>query len=317
MTEPIGEWALRELFQKVSNWGRWGDDDQLGTLNLIGPAERVRGAHMVVAGDSVSLSRHVEVISPAQAVDDHGQWGQAAQLALDNNGDGVPEAGFGVTSDRFAVTVHGATQTHLDALCHIFFDGRMYNNRSASEVPATGSLFNDIVCLATGISTRGVLLDIPALRGDYVRPETPVRIDELVEAERLGGTAVEPGDAVAIRLGRQLRWDAEGGQQCEERTGDTALQGLHPECLSWFRERDVSLIVSDNGTDVTPPRYGLMLPIHIGALVFLGCPLIDNADLEPLARLSSAHNRNAFQFTVAPIPIPGATGSLVNPIATF
>lgn len=316
MADSTDEQMLRALFDQISNWGRWGSDDQLGTLNLIGPAQRLRGARCVVSGDSISMSRRVDVTAPSHA-QEAVEWGQSAELVLENNSEGIPAKGFGVTSDRFAVAVHGATQTHLDALCHVFFDGQMYNGRPAAHVPASGSLSNDIVCLAGGVSARGILLDIPAMRGDYVRPETPVTPDELREAEQRGQTAVEPGDVVAIRLGRQLRWDAEGGQQCEESSGTTVLQGLHPECLTWFKERDVAMIVSDNGTDVTPPRYGLMLPIHIGALVFLGCPLVDNADLEGVAALCTRLQRNAFQFTIAPIPIPGATGSLVNPLATF
>ncbi len=311
----MGEDYLRTLFSEVSNWGRWGADDQLGTLNLIDTAARLRGVASVRDGRTVSLSRPVTALTPAEADAAATEWGRPASLGLDNHGAGVPSEGFGVTSDSFAVSVHGATQTHLDALCHIFFDGRMYNGRPASEVPASGSTTNDISRIAGGVVTRGVLLDVPALRGGYVRADEPVRLTELEEAERRTGVEIAPGDALLIRLGRDLRWAAEGGQECEDATGETRLQGMHPEVLGWLRERDVGILVSDNGSDVTPPAYGFMLPIHIGTLVFLGCPLIDNADLEGLAAACAEVGRADFLFTVAPIPVPGATGSLVNPLA--
>jgi kynurenine formamidase len=313
---PTGKAYLRVLFDAVSNWGRWGAEDQLGTLNLIGRDQRLRGARTVTEGRTVSMAHRLEALPRSETVESS-ERGITARLDLHNHGGGVPNSGFGFTDDQLDIAVHGANQTHLDALCHIFFDGKMYNGRTKDDVLPRGSLSNDITQMAGGIVTRGVLLDIPRLRGGYVRPDEPVRLTELLEAEHLSGATVQPGDALMIRVGRELRWAAEGGPACEEIPGGLAMQGMHPEVLTWLHEKDIAILGSDSGSDVAPARYGCDYPVHVGSLVFMGCPLIDNADFEDLAAVCTELGRAEFQFAVAPIPVSGATGSLINPLATF
>jgi Putative cyclase len=226
--------------------------------------------------------------------------------------------GLVLSGDRLIVAPHGPLHTHIDALCHACFDGKMYNGRPAEEIGRDGARANDIAVLADGICTRGVLLDVPRLRGTYVRPETPVRLSELLAAELKAGVRVGPGDAVLVRLGREARFLAEGGPGCERTAyGGVSAQGLHPECLTFLRDRDVAVLVSDVGHDAFPAGFGLDLPVHIGALVYLGMPLVDCADLEGIAAVCASGGRWQFLLTIAPARIPGATSSLVNPIAMF
>jgi len=312
----LDEAALRRLFSDISNWGRWGADDQRGTINLIGRQEVLQAPRTVAIGRTVSCAR--PIMTTAQLVIEAGdEHNSPAELDVVVAGGGVPERGMGMTLDRFSIAAHGSLHTHIDALCHFFFDGLMYNGRTADEVEPSGSISNGVDALGAGICTRGVLLDVAELRGGYVRADEAVHRDELVAAETRAGLTVGRGDAVFVRLGRAVRWVAEGGPECERLAAGGVVPGLHPECLAFLRERDVGLLVSDLGHDQLPARFGLAMPLHIGALVFLGMPLLDGADMEPLARLAAEHSRWEFLLTVAPLAIPGATASLVNPIAIF
>jgi kynurenine formamidase len=217
------------------------------------------------------------------------------------------------------VAAHGRYHTHFDAISHFFFDGAMYNGVPASEIAEDGARELDVLTARGGVVSRGVLLDVGAGRpGGYVHVDEPVRLAELIECEARADLAVQPGDVVLIRLARALRWDAEGGSDCERAPdGGNRYHGLHPEVLTWLRERDVALMVSDLGHDKFPVEFGLAYPVHIGCLVFLGMSLIDNAELEALARACARRKQWDFLFAVAPLALPGSTSSLVNPIAVL
>ncbi|MGI5129825.1 cyclase family protein [Pseudonocardia sp. CA-107938] len=308
---------LRRLFAEICNWGRWGAEDELGTINLITPAVRARAAATVTEGLCVSCARAVELDGYRE--DGPGdEWREPPVLSLHLPDTGQPGRGVGIAVDRFAITAHGKHTTHLDALCHITFDGRMYNGRTAEHLTSAGATAGDVALLADRLCTRGVLLDIAALRGGYARPGEPVRTDELLEAERAGATRVGPGDALLIHLGRDARWRAEGTGVAEPQAPPMVdYAGLHPECLRFFRERDIAVLVSDIGHDQVPPVGGIGMPVHIGALVHLGLPLIDGAMLEGVVRAADRLQRREFLFTAAPPVIPGATSALVNPMALF
>jgi kynurenine formamidase len=306
---------FRTLFAGLSNWGRWGSEDELGTTNLITAAVRARATATVTEGIAIGCARPVELGAPREGTD---AWREPPRLSVHQVGGEVPARGAGVAVDRFAVTAHGKHHTHLDALCHITFDGLLYNGRKAEHLTATGSTTSDVASLGERLCTRGVLLDLAALRGGYVRPDEPVRIGELLEAERRAHVSVGPGDALLIHLGRDARWAAEGTGVPEPLAPPmAAYAGLHPECLHFFRERDIALLGSDIGHDPVPAIGEVPLPIHVGALVYLGLPLLDGARLDGVARTAERLGRWEFLFTAAPLVIPGGTSSLVNPIALF
>lgn len=305
--QGMTEDELSGIFERISNWGRWGPDDQRGTLNCITEESVRRGTAASRTGRVIScgLPTPVGQAFPASATHSMLKWGNAS----------VPLGGY-TSTDSLCIACHGPMHTHVDALCHMFFNGMMYNGRSAELVSDAGAAANDITAAGTGIVGRGILLDICRLRGvDYVVPEEPVRRSELEQALRDTGASTEPGDILLVRLGRQVR-RSRLGIACEKADGATYLPGLHPDALEWLHALDLSLLASDAAHDAIPsPFGGSRIPIHVGCLVFMGLHLLDNADFDELAQCCADQQRWEFMFSVAPLSVAGATGCSVNPLA--
>jgi len=309
MPTPPSEEQVLKWFDELSNWGRWGDEDELGTLNLITPDVRRKAAALVTEGITVSCAWDVP----------RGTGGIEASIdAVDTFAmDGGGRIGYSLEHIG-AWSFHGYSLTHLDALCHIFWDGKMYNGRPTNLVSdERGAEALAITGAGGGILTRGVLLDIAALRGvPWLEPGDGVYPDELEAAEARQGVRVESGDAVLLRTGYG-RWRHETG---ETPSFDQPITqpGWQAACLPWFRERDVSFISADTANDATPSNYAqLGLPVHVVALVSMGLWLLDNCDLEELSSTCERLGRWAFQLSVNPLRLTKLTGSAVNPIATF
>jgi kynurenine formamidase len=218
--------------------------------------------------------------------------------------------------DFVGVAFHGMATSHIDALCHVLVDGRMYNGFSKDEVKSTGARRGSIMCAREGISSRGVLLDMPrALRVPWIEPGASISVAELERAEEGQNVRVTEGDILLVGTGRDAR-RAEHGPWSPFETG---LAGLHPECIPWLHERGVAVLGSDGVSDPLPGPaiQGWVMPIHQCALAAMGVHLLDNLRLDTLAGACAHHERWAFQFTVAPLRIDKATGSPVNPIAIF
>jgi kynurenine formamidase len=285
---------------ELSNWGRWGKDDQVGAVNLITAAKRRQAAALVKEGFSVSLARDVDT---EKAVDNPQPY-EHRMLAIG--------------TDRFGVAFHGVAHTHLDSLAHINYDGVFYNGYQPDPdaVMKTGHTRNSIINLKNGIFTRGVLVDIPRLKGvRYLEPDAQIHAQDLEAWEKMAGIKVTAGDALFIRTGRWARRAAVG-------PWDTSRTGRRPgpaaSVIPWLKSRDVALLGGDAPPSVAPSDIpGEPGPVHDFALVSLGIHLFDNVDLEALAEAAAARKRWEFLLTVAPLPIRGGTGSPVNPIATF
>jgi kynurenine formamidase len=225
---------------------------------------------------------------------------------------GTASEGWG--GDYFAIAPHGFATSHIDALCHIFHEGKIYNGYSIDRVTAHGALDLGIHELAGGIVSRGVLLDIPRARGaawldagDAIYPE------DLERAEAQAGVRVEPGDVLLVRTGRWALRDAQGPWNPRER-----LAGLYASCLPWLHARGVAALGCDGVSDVVPSRVeGVPMPIHTVAIVAMGLHLLDNLDLEALARACIEEGRSEFLLVIAPLVLFRGTASPVNPIATF
>lgn len=310
--QTIDKWKKSE-----SNWGRWGPQDDKGTLNLITPAVRARAAATVKRGISVSLERE---IVPEMAGADSTPSGRPApvqQRILS----GPPTRPSGSTN-LLSIAAHGYTITHFDALGHHFFDGRMYNGFPADgNFSMVGGLARgSIAAAADGVFTRGVLVDIPRLKGlPYLEPGTPIYVEDLEAWEKFAGVRIGPGDAIFIRTGR---WEREAAKGAWDIAKSSA--GLDASVIPWLRRRDVALIGSESALSVVPfPATTRItdpddyLPVHNFALVALGMPLIDNTDLGPLSRMAASLKRYTFLLTVAPIRVKTGTGVPVNPVATF
>lgn len=299
---------LRALFEQVSNWGRWGPDDERGALNHIGPAEIVRAAGLVREGRTVGLSRRF----PTQPGPEN-PWPAQHHMIIAGDDCCVPGVeGLEVATDYIGIAFHGMASSHIDALCHVFAGGRMYNGWPASDVKSTGARRNTVMALRDGLVGRGVLLDLPrALGCDYVEADHLVTAAELEAAEAAHGVQVEKGDVLLVRLGRDVR---------RERHGDQAVAGLDPRVVAWLHEREVAVLGGDGVHDPIPNgriHRDWAMPIHMLGLAAMGLHLLDNLDLERLAETCAGTGRWAFQFLAAPLPIEGGTGSPLNPIAIF
>jgi len=275
------------------NWGRWGQDDQMGAVNLITPAKRAAAAGLVKTGRTVSLSRPFQPEQHFIRINDRG-------------------AGRWVV-DYYGFMYHGVTVTHVDALCHIWDQNGMWNGRDpAREIDTNGARFADITAFGNGLITRGVLLDVPRhRRGSHVTPDRPVDAAELEAIAKAQGVAVEPGDALLVYSGREtfVRENAAYGSAADSRPG------LHTSCARFIRDRDVSILGWDM-MDARPDKSGHPWPVH-GVLYSYGVVLLDNALLEPLAQACAEEQRYEFMFMALPLKVTRGTGSPVNPIALF
>jgi len=288
---------------ELSNWGRWGKDDELGTLNLITPAKRKAAAALVKEGFSVSLASTAnaekEIDNPCPV-----EWTMVT----------ATEA---AATDRIAYPcIHGAGTTHLDAFAHIFFDGKMWNGYPVAELVTKegGAAKNAILTMKHGIVTRGVLYDIPRLKGvPYLEPGTRIYPEDLEAWERQAGVSVGPGDALLLRWGRWARRAKLGPWAI-----DSGAAGLDNSVIPWLKQRDIAVLGWETPAYVPQPPGDLpRLALHNFVLTILGVHLLDRADLEALSETAAARKRWEFMLTIAPLPIPKGTGSPVNPIAVF
>ncbi len=299
------ERALDEL----SNWGRWGPDDELGASNLITPEKRIRAAGLVSEGVSVSLAHDIVQERAAEG----GAYLEREVLAASETG----------ASDRYRYTAsyHGTIHSHLDAVdCHIMVDGQGYNGVSLEEIEAAGACpRGSINALKDGIVTRGILFDPTLLPRfstpeGWVEPGTAIHASDLVELEEIQGVRVEPGDVILLYTGRWKRRDALGPWPISD-----GVAGYHADVAYFLKDRGVSFIGHDMWNDAYPHDFSEeeRLPLHRLALVSLGVGIFDNLDFERLAEEARRLGRYEFLFTAAPLRIEGGMGSPLNPIATF
>jgi kynurenine formamidase len=288
---------------ELSNWGRWGKDDELGTLNLITPAKRKQAAALVKEGITVSLAsdaateKGVDVPCPVE-------WA----MSIATQATAMDRIGY--------PCIHGAGTTHLDSFAHVFFNGRMWNGYPVADLVTKerGAAKNSILTMKSGIVTRGVLYDIPKLKGvPYLEPGTRIFAEDLEAWEKKAGVKVTAGDALFLRWGRWTRRATLGPWPINE-----AMAGLDNSVIPWLKKRDVAILGWET-PDYAPHPAGDLPPsaLHNFALTILGIHLLDRADFDALGEAAAARQRWEFMVTIAPLPIPHGTGSPVNPIAMF
>ena len=294
---------------ELSNWGRWGADDELGAANLITLEKRVAAAALVSEGISVSMAHDV-----------------AQESALDANtvlNREVLRVSASGASDRYQYTgsYHGVIHSHLDAVdCHIMIDGKGYNGVSMEEIQEAGACpRGSINALKDGIVTRGILFDATLLPGygtpeGWLEPGTAIRAADLVTLEEIQGVRVGPGDVILLHTGRWKRRTALGPWPTSE-----GVAGYHADVAYFLKERGVSFIGHDMWQDAFPQELSDVerLPLHRLALVSLGVGIFDNLDFDRLVETARELGRYEFLFTAAPLRIEGGMGSPLNPIATF
>ncbi len=304
----VSEAEFRALYERLRRTSAWGPGDRLGTLNNISAAELVAAASDVRSGRTVSLAAPIE----SRAGPDNPDPAVHQMCRSAGHADGTSRLSF--ATDRLAMNIHGNADSHIDALCHVIFDGTLYNGVAADTVTAAGAAELSIDLAGQGIAGRGVLLDIPRLRGTpWLEPGDQVTADDLLAAEAAQFDRIEQGDLLFVRVGHRARrrslgpWDAA-----------TARAGLQPAALELLAERRIAVLGSDGNNDTAPSAAeGVDFPVHVLAVHAMGLYLLDYLDLEDLAESCAARHRASFLCVVAPLRLPAGTGSPVNPIAIF
>ena len=299
--------AFEEIFARVRNWGRWGHDDDRGTLNHVTASHVARAATLVREGVTVSLAHDVDTVP---GPDNH-KPALHYMTRLADAGEDQPQ----VNMDFIGMDFHGKSVTHLDALCHVNFRGLLYNGVPAESVlDSSGSRFGSVLTMSEGVVSRGVLLDVPGHRGvDWLEPGDTIRRAELEQVAAVQGLRLSGADIVFVRTGARRRREVLGAWN-----PDSFSAGLYPDVAEWLHENDVCLLGSDGDSDTRPsPVAEVESPIHALALSAMGMPLVDNLNLEILSSLCKGLARWEFHCSIAPLRVPRGTGSPVNPIATF
>ncbi|HVN83474.1 MAG TPA: cyclase family protein [Candidatus Binatia bacterium] len=307
--------TVRELARKYRNWGKWGDDDELGTLNYITPDKIVAAAGLVKRGTIFSLAIPFDSRGPQTGF---GGRTNPLHYMLQDGGDIASGAQDFIPGLRYcddAVTMPLQCATQWDALSHIYFDGKMYNDRGPEVVDSSGAKKNSIDKVKNKIVSRGVLLDIPRLKHKpWLDPGEAIRPADLDAAAAQAGVAIGRGDIVLIRTGQiaQVRAEQSWGQYA----GGPA-PGLSVLCAEWLAKNEIAGYATDTwGTEVIPNETpDVFQPLHCVAIVNMGMLVGEIFDLEELAADCAADGVYEFLFVAPPLPITGAVGSPINPQA--
>ena len=307
-TVDLSEAEFRALFQAVCNWGRWGEEDERGALNELSADRIVAAARLVRTGETVTLSLPLNtqggVDNPRPAVH---RMTQGYDVDI---GSGSVR----LAKDSIGVDYHNDSHSHIDALCHVAFDGALYNGRSSGSFDSQGATVNTIEAVKDGLVGRGVLLDVPRLRGvSWLEPGDHVFRDDLEAAEREQGVRVGTGDILLIRTGHTRRLAELGPWETPK-----AKAGLHPSTVRFLADRRIAALGSDGNSDTAPSTTeGITFPIHTLTLNAMGVHLLDYLQLEDLAGVCAKEGRFEFLFVGVPLRIVGGTGSPLNPLAIF
>ena len=306
---PLSPADFDTLYALLARQADWGRQDRRGALNNITPAHVIAAAREVHSGRSVSLAAPVETETAEDNRDpsEHQMTGAA--------GVNVAAAGLDFAFDRLAMNIHGNADSHIDALCHVSYNAKLYNDVPATSLTSNGADELSIETAARhGIVGRGVLLDIPRLHGlPWVEPGDDVTADDLTRAEQRQGLRVGAGDLLFVRVGHRRRRNQLGAWDAAQ-----TRAGLHPSALQFLAERRVGILGSDGNNDTAPAATtSVAFPIHVLAINTMGLHLLDFLQFEELVSVCEEENRWTFLCVIAPLRLPTATGSPVNPIAIF
>ena len=304
-SRPVTTQAQVDRWQtELSNWGRWGKDDTLGAANLITAAKRQQAMALAKTGTVVSLERRVVLSEkPAESkADDKPHGISFYKIRFKTFPPGDPRGIAGYSSDLQEFHVHGG-MTHLDAFCHKSADGKLYNGYPLAETVSqeTGCTKLGLDGLPQGLVTRGVLIDMTRVKGVAREPGGRVYQQDIEAWEKQTGVTVSEGDAVFV-----YNPSAESGPNGPRRNGEFDIS-----VLPWMKARGVAM------TSAVGDIPGDQHADHRLLLVAMGVYLLDGVRLDQLASAAARLNRWEFLLVVAPLQVPGSTGSPVNPLAMF
>ena len=317
---------LQGYIDRCSNWGRWGTDDQLGTVNLITPDKVREAAGLVKTGKTISLTMPYDATGPQtgylgranpllyQLTSGPGYLaGEQRRVETDtlkqwHDATGQPTAGY--YDDVLVMPTQSGTQ--WDALCHFFWRGQMYNGHSAGDAGTGGSRANGVQNYTGKIVTRGVFVDLAGHRGiESLDPGYAITVDDLEECLTAKDLVVRPGDALIVRTGfmaaRRGRWgDYAGGPS----------PGLSLQTAPWLRDNDIAAVATDTwGIEVLPNEIDCWQPLHVVSLAHTGLAFGEMFDLDALSAESKTDGVYEFMFSASPLPLTGASGSPVSALA--
>ena len=300
-----------DIFTSVCNWGRWGKDDERGTLNHIAPEHVRRAASLVQSGHTVSLA--IPINKVAGPDNPH----PALHHITHNHDIDIPQGEPHFVLDFFGSECHGDCHTHIDALCHVSYRGKLYNGKPVSSVTSHGPEIMDIASYAHGIVGRGVLLDIPRHRKvKWLEPGEVVTAEELEAVEKAQGVRLGDGDIFVFRTGHHRR-RLELGPWDNSYEGE-GKAGLHVDTIPLLHERRVAAFLPDGDGETVPCNVeGMAYPIHTLQITAMGMACADSLQFEELVKVCEEEKRWEFMVVAAPLRLPGGTGSLFNPIAIF
>jgi kynurenine formamidase len=301
---------VRALGRRVSNWGRWGADDERGTVNFITPEKLRQAAACIRRGAVFSLALPFGAEGP--------QFGQAGRvnpvhlMTSTNSPMSADPDGIRYADDFIMMPLQCATQ--WDSLAHVHYGGQLYNGHSVASVTANGAERNGIDKQRAGIASRGVLLDVARARGvERLGLGYAITPADLDGAERAQRTRVEPGDVLLVRTGHMQVFTRDGDRV----TYMKQMPGLGAACIEWLHARQVAAVATDtNMVEVYPLEDpATMLPVHTVGIRDMGLTLGEMFDLEALAADCAADGVWDFFFVAAPLPVTGGVGSPINPLA--
>ena len=301
------------IFESVKNWGRWGPDDQLGTMNLVTPDRVTAAAGLVRSGRRVSMQIPINTVAGPDNPN------PAIHFVSQGHDIDIGSSGLRFGLDFLGMACHGDCHSHMDALCHISYKGLTYNGKPAEEVLTTkGATTLDVASIGEiGVVGRGVLLDLPRFRGvKWLEPGEAVTRAELEACEKVEGVHIGEGDIFVYRTGHHRRrlelgaWD--NGPDGEGKAG------LHVDTIPWMHERGIAAFLPDGDGEAVPSCVeGMTYPIHPLQIVAMGMLTADSLQFEDLARACDEEGRFEFMVVGLPLRLPGGTGSPWNPIAIF
>jgi kynurenine formamidase len=313
-TTRVSVAEFEAIFESVKNWGRWGKDDEVGTMNYVTPDTVRQAASLVRSGRRVSMAIPINQTSGPDNPQPASLFVvQGHDIPIDSS-----KVRFGL--DWLGMAAHGDCHTHVDALCHISYDGLTYNGHPAIDVlRSTGATEQDMAAYHQGIVGRGVLLDIPKLRGvKWLEPGEAVRAAELEQCVTAEGLQIGQGDILVFRTGHHRRRIELGAGDNNPPPVGEGKAGLHVDAIPWMHERRIAAFLPDGDGEAVPSVVdGITYPIHPLQVVSMGMLVSDSLQFEELVVACAEEGRSEFMVVGLPLRLPGGTGSPWNPIAIF
>src|SRR5690348_8670797 len=312
---PVSLADFDAMFEKLSkdNWGKWGPDDELGTLNYITPAKIAEAAKLVKKGRAASMAIPIN----KQAGPDNPN--PAVHLMSLMHDIPITESGLSFGMCFLGMASHGDCHTHVDALNHVAYKGKLYNNKPAELLTSRGSDWGSIAAYYHGIIGRGVLIDAAHYRGvDWLEPGEAVNRAELEAIVKAQGVEIGEGDIMVFRTGHHARRLALGAWSNDYPPNGQGKAGLHVDTIPWMHERKIAAFLPDGDGETVPSNVeGMLYPIHPLQVTAMGMFASDSLQLEDVAAACAEEGRFEFMVVGLPLRLPGATGSPWNPIAIF